>query len=371
MDDLCNLGLSEQDHPELFTSLPPQPSPLKSGQLSEQQVKQFFDEGFLILENYLEPEELAPSIKVINDMVDEFAHRLYDAGKVKNLYSECGFENRLTMLEKEYPGANIVFYLQYGGQPNKFTEMWTHERLLNLAEQILGTRDISGNPAWNLRPKTPKSEITELPWHQDASYFDNTTYSHLILSAWIPFVDTTLENGCLQVARYAHKRGRVAKHNGCWKDSWFLYMDDEEMTKSLGVDFSKDIVTCEVPFGSVLLFNQLTPHRSLPNTSNGIRWSMDFRWQSANQPSGFFGLKDAIRMRSSEDENYRTDWAPFLAVDRRKRMRDATRTVADEFETTNPGPWMLKWPLVNETRHTRALATIDRESYDWKHMIVG
>jgi len=32
---------------------------------------------------------------------------------------------------------------------------------------------------------------------------------------------------------------------------------------------------------------------------------------------------------------------------------------------------VLKWPLVNETRHTRALVTIDRESYDWKHMIVG
>ena len=44
---------------------------------------------------------------------------------------------------------------------------------------------------------------------------------------------------------------------------------------------------------------------------------------------------------------------------------------ADEFEMTNPGPWMVKWPLVNENRHTRALATIDKENYDWKSMIVG
>ena len=40
----------------------------------------------------------------------------------------------------------------------------------------------------------------------------------------------------------------------------------------------KTIVTCEVPFGSVLLLNNLIPHKSTENYSQNIRWSLDLRW---------------------------------------------------------------------------------------------
>jgi len=36
---------------------------------------------------------------------------------------------------------------------------------------------------------------------------------------------------------------------------------EEEMKKTLDVDFEKDIVLCEVPFGGVLFINNLVPHR--------------------------------------------------------------------------------------------------------------
>jgi len=38
------------------------------------------------------------------------------------------------------------------------------------------------------------------------------------------------------------------------------------------------VVTCEVPFGSVLFLNNLIPHKSLENYSQNIRWSLDLRW---------------------------------------------------------------------------------------------
>jgi hypothetical protein len=37
--------------------------------------------------------------------------------------------------------------------------------------------------------------------------------------------------------------------------------------------------------GGVLLLTNLTPHCSTPNTSDGIRWSMDLRYQSASLPT--------------------------------------------------------------------------------------
>ena len=41
----------------------------------------------------------------------------------------------------------------------------------------------------------------------------------------------------------------------------------------------------------------------------------------------------------------------------------------DEFDTTNPGPWMLKWEITNENRHTAALPADNVAK--WGHLILG
>lgn len=56
-------------------------------------------------------------------------------------------------------------------------------------------------------------------------------------------------------------------------------MDKDVIEKSLGCDLKKDLIDCPVPYGGVLLFTNLTVHRSVTNKSDGIRWSMDLRWQ--------------------------------------------------------------------------------------------
>lgn len=43
-----------------------------------------------------------------------------------------------------------------------------------------------------------------LHWHSmfsDSGYFSEESYDHLIPTAWIPFLDATPENGCLQVRK--------------------------------------------------------------------------------------------------------------------------------------------------------------------------
>jgi ectoine hydroxylase-related dioxygenase (phytanoyl-CoA dioxygenase family) len=59
-----------------------------------------------------------------------------------------------------------------------------------------------GHPVWNLRVKPPYNEQASVPWHQDNAYFDPTAlYTH-ILGSWIPLIDATKENGCMQVYYY-------------------------------------------------------------------------------------------------------------------------------------------------------------------------
>lgn len=41
----------------------------------------------------------------------------------------------------------------------------------------------------------------------------------------------------------------------------YVQMDEEDAAKELDVDMERDVVTCEMPFGSVLFLNNIIPHR--------------------------------------------------------------------------------------------------------------
>jgi hypothetical protein len=80
------------------------------------------------------------------------------------------------------------------------------------------------------------------------------------------------------MVRRGHRSGRVARHTGCWENTWYVQMTEDEMERTLGVNVKEDVVTCPVPKGGLLLFNNLTPHRSLPNRAPAItRWTLDLR----------------------------------------------------------------------------------------------
>ena len=120
---------------------------------------------------------------------------------------------------------------------------------------------------------------------------------------------------------------------------------------------------CFVTF--VVLFT--VPHRSLPNLSTGIRWSIDLRWQRPDLPNGFYGLKDCIVLTKKDDTAYKPDWKSWAAVDRgqlqHKKMGDDSRgamseyygdTTDEAFDATVHGPWMDQWEIVNHNKHTAA-----------------
>ena len=56
-----------------------------------------------------------------------------------------------------------------------------------------------GHPVWNLRTKTPQTEQTTVPWHQDNAYLHSSALLTLQPAAWIPLIDTNMKNGCMQV----------------------------------------------------------------------------------------------------------------------------------------------------------------------------
>lgn len=348
-------GEVDDVHPLPFITMPPQPKEKKPGQLSEKQLKQYFDEGYTVVEDFFTPGELQPCRDSISQMVDNLADKLHQAGKITEKFEEYGLFQRLTKLEEAYPGSNILLFKSQK-MPKSFQNLWCNERLLNIMEQILGP-EVAGHPVWNLRTKTPNSRAVDIPWHQDSAYFSNESYDHMIATAWIPFLDATEENGCMQVARNGHRKGKVATHQCCAGPTWYVMLEEEEMKKTLDVDIEKDILTLPIKYGGFLLFNNITPHRSLMNYSNEIRWSVDLRWQSPKHHWGFYDIGEGVLFRSAEKEIKEPDWEKFFSVDRKEIWQKkyfAQKDEMDPFDTTITGPWIGRWEVVNHNKHTDA-----------------
>lgn len=350
-------GVTDESYPELFDerAMPKQNKEKKPGQQPDHKIREYFEKGYLVIPDFFTKEELDDCRKTTEELVDNLAKKLFEAGKIKDLYEKCGLFKRLIKIEEDFPGANVILH-KVPNMPMGYRKLWSNERLLNLVEQIIGP-DIAGNPVWNLRTKTPQNEATTVPWHQDCGYLDNNSYKMIVPTAWIPLLDANEGNGCLQFAEKGHRSGHVALHKCCWGGTWYVELDEEEMKSKLGINLDNDIKTCPIQYGGLVLFQNLTPHRSLPNMSNDVRWSLDLRWQRPSDPDGLWGLKKPVLMRTKDDSNMEIDWTEFDSVDRHSKQKES---VADnpapaedpEFDTTLPGPWMKKWEIVHMNKHT-------------------
>lgn len=342
------------------------------GLLSPEELEQYWRDGFVVKHGVFTPQELRPVMDAIDRMVEELAERLLADGRITDACAGAGFHTRLTRLEAQYPHASVLLHKQ-GKLPDAFAQLWAHPRLLSAARQLLG-EDVGGHPVWNLRCKTPQQEQATVPWHQDTAYLDRDCWGVLQVTAWVPLVDATQRNGCLQVVRGGHRSGRTAPHTGCAGGTWYLSMDEAAAQQELGVDLLRDAVTCEVPLGGVLFLNNLVPHRSLDNLSSEIRWSLDLRWQRPDQPNGFYGLKPCIRMCAAGQPDYQIDWASWAAIDRQVLQKaggppaaasgqqqaagqaeeGGAGAGADPDDDVIVGPWMDSWPLTHTNRHVEA-----------------
>lgn len=323
--------------------------PHTEGLLTPDELHQYFEEGWVIKRDVFDEAQLSRVIGSFEDLVGQVAARLKDGGKIENDHADADVYTRLTLLERDWPGAGVLLH-KMGVLPDSFAELWASPQLLSAARQVLGP-DLDGHPVWNLRCKTPTTEEATVPWHQDAGYLEKGSWDKLQLTAWVPLVDATLHNGCMQVLRGGHRAGAVAGHTSCWGSTWYIDLPLEEAARTLGVDPDVDLVTCEVPKGGVLFLNNLVPHRSLENYSDGIRWSLDLRWQRPGEDNGFYGLKDCIPMARGDDPGFKPDWAGWADVNRTE-LQMAEDAAVDPFDTTISGPWIGAWPLTNENKHT-------------------
>jgi len=204
--------------------------------LNESQLNQYYDEGYVILENLFAPAEM-----------DALAARIdrFDLAHNEHL-KKHRLENSNQIAEE------IVFSYYLNFKDEAIQSFIADDRFVALSTQILGP-DV--RLYWDQSVYKRPEAKRDFPWHQDNGYVAIEPEHYL--TCWLALNDATIENGCIWVLPRSHQGGVV-----------------EHRRTPIGLQcyFGPDPGTpAPVRKGSMIAFQSRLMHRSGPNQSAGMR----------------------------------------------------------------------------------------------------
>lgn len=301
-------------------------------QITDAELGQFDDQGYLLVRGLLDPDrDLGPLVEEYQTVLDDAVADLVTRGAVQHSHTGLPFGERVSRVLEESDGA-LNKYLDIT-LPQKGISRATpmhcgpavfallrHPRLLDAVERFIGP-EIYSNPTQHVRIKPPAkhlarttsilSEIDTTVWHQDAGTGTADADASRILTVWISVTEANQKNGCLLVAPGSHRNG-LALHCHDKRANYSRQAIPERLV-------GKDRVAIETAPGDVLFLSKYTMHASLPNKGDGIRWSLDLRYNPPSHPTGRGWFPGFVARSRAEPESEMTDPAEWAAAWRQTR----------------------------------------------------
>lgn len=301
----------------------------------------FNEQGFLVIDGALDPErDLDPVVAEYEALLDRLVEGWHAEGKLPSTFRELPFAQRFGRVLNEAPrDLNVMAHFDISLPFEGVTEatpihlgpttfgLLSNPKLLDVVEQVIGG-EIYSNPIQHTRIKPPERELPEhlqsssllskTDWHQDQGvHLPEADATHM-LTVWLPLTDATEANGCLCVIPGSHRQGLVTH---CLRPG-------ARIPDSL---LDGQPIPVPVKRGGVLLFHHLTKHASLTNTSDGIRWSFDLRYQPIGQPTGRPAFPGFVARSRQNPASVVTDWRDWANLWRQTRSRLAKIESAGKF----------------------------------------
>ncbi len=226
--------------------------------LSNEQVRFYQDNGYLIIPRFLNDEELVKLQQVA--LEDDIIRK-----KSIDLNDKTGKKTKLALWFN--PGDDVYGLLTRS------------ERMVNSVDKLLeGTAPVCHFHS-KLMQKEPKVGGA-WEWHQDYGYWYKNGYlfPDQMISVMVAITEATKENGCLQVIRQSHKMGRV--EHGITGDQTGASMQYVELALQ-----TMELVYVELKPGDLLFFHSNILHRSEANLSDFPRWSLISAYNRQSNPA--------------------------------------------------------------------------------------
>ncbi len=271
-------------------------------------IKQKYEsDGYVVLRRFLPPSLVSGMKQAASRIVDTMARRRFQAGRTSEAFKNEPLESRFIKLyEEDQNNAPTEFSNEL--HTDDFFDVLFYPPLLNLAEAVLG-HEIRIAPGYFLRPKAFPDDRFRSMWHQDTAYlylgnqgFKRTDFDGIrTMNVWTPIVPVNRENGCMQFIPGTHRNG-MADHIPQPPYN-YLEIDPKVLHPALQ---SGPVVDVVLNPGDAVLFNTLLFHQGQDNRSGRVRWSMDFRYQDARQPTLIDLQGHLVRSRNHPGRTVRT-----------------------------------------------------------------
>lgn len=169
-------------------------NPAMNAHLTKEQIENYQANGFIVIENFLSPDELEHWRKTVGDAVKERAGIKIPGKDIKT--GEADGINE----DSDY-FARVFDQLLNLWQTNEgVKKLMMDERIGKMAAQLAGADAIR---IWHDQALFKRPWANPTAWHLDTpfwSFSDNRA-----LSIWVALDDATLENGCLYFIPGSHK----------------------------------------------------------------------------------------------------------------------------------------------------------------------
>ena len=325
--------------------------------MSQNIKKEFEKNGFVRIRNVLDYKlDLEP---ILNDMafiMNRLVHRFVPK-KDKRRVLGLSFKKKYSHLVKlNIPELDQYFNIRLPQNVNVDSDFFASQSIFNLIKnnkilekvsKILG-QEISSNPCQNSRIKQPEKAISKknlhdglvgrTPWHQDAGVMNKKGQKGTeLVTCWIPFTKTRIENGCMLAVKESHKLGLVNHDTG-----------SKGQVEIKGKEKINDLKTIalEANVGDIILLSRYLIHCSLPNKSKNFRISMDLRFNKTGQHSGRDPLPSFV-VKSKNRKNI--------------KVNNYKQWIAMWEEAKNkciPRKWTYKYPLPTFKNSKRDLPNV-------------
>ncbi len=216
-------------------------------QLANQQKASYEKDGYVIIKNFLEENEINKLYKIATADENLRKHAF-------DLNDQSGKKTKLTLW---YTPGNDAYGL-----------LTKSRRMVDSVGELMEGDSAVCHFHSKLMQKEPKVGGA-WEWHQDYGYWYKNEFllPNQMMSVMVAITDANKENGCLQVIKESHKMGRI-EHG---------FAGEQVGASQHYVDLAlktMELIYVEINAGDALFFHSNLLHRSEANLSDAARWSL-------------------------------------------------------------------------------------------------
>jgi phytanoyl-CoA hydroxylase len=241
--------------------------------LTEEQIQAYRQDGYLLVENFLNEDELSFWRKAVTAATEQRGGRKMAHGDTKT-----GEDDGINK-EADYFGKVFDQMINLWQTNEDVKKIMLDE---NLGEMVAKLADWSGTRIWHDQALIKRPWANPTSWHLDTPFWSFS--DRRALSIWVALDDATYENGCLYfIPGSYHTTSFENPGIGKNMDAVFEFYPQFKTAKSVAVPMKA---------GSCSFHNGLTIHGAGANMTNGFRRAMT----CAYMPDGakFNGIKNIL-----------------------------------------------------------------------------